>query len=240
MPTALITGAGVRVGRAVAEALGDAGFDLVLHAHRSGDAVRELCAALQARGIKAQAVIADLSRFEGVQALSAAVRERASSLEVLVNSAAIYERTPLAELTPARFERMLQINLAAPLFLTQALLPLLQAATAPSVVNITDTATNKPYPNHSAYLASKAALVMVTQALALELAPRVRVNGVAPGAVAFPADFDAAKRERILARVPLGKSGAPADVARAVLFLVRDAPYTTGHIVSVDGGLALG
>jgi pteridine reductase len=134
---------------------------------------------------------------------------------------------------------MMAINLDAPFFLTQALVPLLRAAPSASVVNVTDVATDKPYAEYAHYMVTKAGLDMLTRALALELAPEVRVNAVAPGAVAFPPDFDAAKQARLLAHVPLGRAGSPDDVARAVLFLARDAPYMTGQVVSVDGGFSI-
>lgn len=182
--------------------------------------------------------MSDLSTESGVEALAAAAHSR-GTLDVLVNNAGIYESTPFVRTTRAELARTLAVNLEAPFFLTQALLPLLLAAPAPCVVNVTDVAVRRPYPRYAPYLVSKAGLTMLTKALALELAPRVRVNAVAPGTVAFPEDFDPEKRARILARVPLGREGSPDDIGRAVVFLVRDAPYSTGHVLDVGGGLGI-
>ncbi len=240
MPLALVTGAGVRVGRAIAVALADAGFDLLLHAHRSREAAGGVAAEVRRRGREAELVVADLSDPAGPSELVAAVTAKRSSLDVLVNSAGLYERVRFADLTRAQVERMMRVNVEAPLFLVQGLLPLLEAAPSPCVVNVTDVAIARPYPGYAHYMTSKAALEELTKALAVELAPRVRVNAVAPGTVAFPDDFDAHKRARILARVPAGREGTPDDIGRAVVYLVRDAPYVTGHTLSVDGGALLG
>lgn len=239
MTLAVITGAGVRVGRAIAWALAEAGYDLVVHAHGSRDAALDLCVRARALGRTADVVTADLSTQAGVDALAAAVRARAAALDVLVNSAGAYEAVRFAELGREAYDSMLAVNLSAPFFLTQALLPLLTQAPDPCVVNVTDASVARPYPRYSHYLVSKAGLTMLTRVLALELAPVVRVNAVAPGTVAFPEGFDASKRERILARVPLRREGSPEDVGRAVVFLVRDAPYITGHVLDVDGGASL-
>jgi pteridine reductase len=134
----------------------------------------------------------------------------------------------------AHWARMQRINLEAPMFLTQGLLPCLQRAPAGCIVAITDVAGSRPIRRHSAYCVSKAGLAMLVSALAIELAP-LRVNGVAPGAVAFPDDYDPHKRARILARVPLAREGSVADIAQAVRFVVQ-APYVTGQIIAVDGG----
>jgi len=240
MPTALVTGAAVRVGRAIAEALADAGYDLVLHAHASRAAAEELATWVRARGRVAHVLEADLSAPEGAADLARQALAVAPALDALVNSAAVYSRLAFAELTRTTYEQVMRINLEAPLFLIQGLLPALQAAPSACVVNITDAAVERPYAHHAHYFASKAGLTMLTKTLALELAPKIRVNAVAPGAVAFPEDFSADKRGKVLGRVALGRAGTPRDVAAAVLFLLRDAPYVTGHILAVDGGLSVG
>ncbi len=240
MPLALVTGAGVRVGRAIALALADAGFDLVLHANRSRRELDGVAAEARRRSRTATAVFADLGAAEGTSELVRAVAAVSPRLDVLVNSAGLYERVPFAALTRAQVERMMRVNVEAPLFLVQGLLPLLRAAPSPCVVNVTDVAVARPYAGYAHYMVSKAALEELTKALAVELAPEVRVNAVAPGTVAFPEDFDAPKRARILARVPAGREGTPEDVGRAVVYLVRDAPYVTGHTLTVDGGALLG
>jgi pteridine reductase len=239
VPVALVTGAGVRVGRAIAEALAAAGYDLLLHAHHSHAAAAELAAALRAAGRRAELFVADLGDATARDGVLAAVRQACACLDVLVNSAAAYESVPFGSLSRDQYTRMMAINLEAPLFLTQGLLPLLSAAAKPCVINITDVAAQRPYAGYAHYMVSKAALAMLTECLALELAPHIRVNAVAPGTVLFPESFDAAKRARIVKRIPLETAGTPADIGGAVVFLVRDAPYITGHTLVVDGGTAL-
>lgn len=239
MPLALITGAGIRVGRAIAIALANAGYDLVLHAHRSQQGLSEVAAIAKTHQRSVQQVLADLSATDGVATLTAAIQAQHQALDVLVNSAGAYERLPFADLSRASYARMMAVNLEAPLFLTQALLPLLRAAPAPCVINITDASIDKPYAGYTHYMVSKAALSMLTRTLAIELAPRIRVNAVAPGTVVFPSDFDPAKRQRIVSRIPLARAGTAEDIGRAVVYLVRDAPYVTGQTIAVDGGATL-
>jgi pteridine reductase len=239
MPLALVTGAGVRVGRAIAVALAEAGYDLILHGNRSREALGEVAAAARERGRAVEAVFTDLAETDGAAFLADAVRISRTSLDAIVNNAGLYEAVPFTQLDRERWHRMLAVNLEAPLFLVQALLPLLEAAPAPAVVNVTDVAVSRPYGGYLHYMISKAGLDMLTRALALELAPHVRVNAVAPGTVAFPAGFDEAKRQRILKRVPLRREGSPDDVARAVVWLLRDAQYVTGQTLTVDGGFGV-
>lgn len=236
MPTALVTGSGVRVGRAIALALGRAGYDVVVHANRSVAEARAVVAELQALGREARVEAADLSTREGPAALAA----RVGSLDVLVNSAAAYAHVDFAQVTREQLERMFSVNVTAPFMLTQALLPALRASKG-CVVNITDMAVSHAYTTthfFSHYLASKAALEQLTRAWALELGPDVRVNAVAPGPVAMAAETSQAQREDMLARVPLRREGSPEDVAGAVVFLAR-SPYITGQTLRVDGGLSV-
>ncbi len=238
MPTALVTGSGVRVGRAIASRLAEAGFDLLLHVHSSKDGAEEVARHASSLGRRAILLAADLSTLAGVRALAAAAAQQTSTLELLVHNAGLYEAVPFADLDEPTYRRMMAVNLEAPLFLTQALVPLLRAAKAASVVNITDAVTDRPYAKHVHYFLSKAGLQSLTRALAVELAPHIRVNGVAPGAVAFPERFDEKTRASILKGVPLGREGSPDDIARAVVFLAKEAPYVTGEILKVDGGAA--
>jgi len=235
MATALVTGAGVRVGRAIAVSLARAGYDLALHAHASLEALASLAA--EARGLGRRVTVhgADLADAAAVDRLGAEVREAHPALDLIVHNAAIFERVPFAEVRREHFRRMQAINLEAPFFLTQALLPCLHAAPAPCVIHVTDVGAQRPHPAHAAYSVSKAGLEMLTRALAVELAPHVRVNAVAPGTVAFPPGYDEAARAAELARIPLGREGDVFDVARAVCFLATQ-PYVTGQVLAVDGG----
>ena len=236
MATAFITGAGIRIGGAVARALCHAGYDLALHANRSVDALETLAAELRPLGRRITLYTADLSQSEEVDALGARVRADHPTLDVVVHNAGLYARVPFEAITRAQYRTMLGVNLDAPFFLTQALLPSLRAGTAPLVVHITDIGGERAEGGYAHYSVSKAALLMLTRALAVELAPHVRVNAVSPGTVAFPEDFDAAAREAILQRIPLGREGSVEDVARTVVFLAREAPYITGQALAVDGG----
>ncbi len=238
MPTALVTGGGIRVGRAIALALGRAGFDVVVHANRSVNEAQVVAEELRTLGRKARVEAVDLSRPDGPSQLAS----RLTALDVLVNSAASYEHVNFVDITREQLDRMLSINLVAPFLLTQALVPLLRKAPSGGcVVNITDMAVTHAYtPTHffSHYIASKAGLDQLTRAWALELGPHIRVNAVAPGPVAMAAETSAAQRANMEARIPLRREGRAEDVAQAVVFLTQ-APYITGQTLRVDGGLSV-
>ncbi|MCP3165180.1 SDR family NAD(P)-dependent oxidoreductase [Myxococcus qinghaiensis] len=236
MGTAFITGAGIRVGRAVAKALARAGYDLALHAHRSLDALASLADELRAEGRRVTLHAADLSQPDAVDALAASVREAWPALDVVVHNAGLYERVDFAAISREQYRTMLAVNLDAPFFLTQALLPALRAGKDPLVVHVGDIAGERPESHFAHYSVSKAGLLMLTRALAVELAPHVRVNAVSPGVAAFPESFDAAAREQVLRHIPMGREGSVEDVARTVVFLAREAPYVTGQVIAVDGG----
>ncbi|MBN9682048.1 MULTISPECIES: SDR family oxidoreductase [unclassified Corallococcus] len=236
MGTAFITGAGVRIGSAVARALGRAGYDLALHANRSMEPLESLARELRALGRDVTLYSGDLSDAQAVDALGARVREAHPALDVVVHNAGLYERVDFAAVTREQYRRMLAVNVDAPFFLTQALLPSLRAGKDPLVVHLTDIGGERAVSHYAHYSVSKAGLVMLTRALAVELAPHVRVNAISPGVVAFPEDFDEAARKEVLDRVPMGREGSVEDVARTVVFLAREAPYLTGQVIAVDGG----
>jgi pteridine reductase len=236
MATAFITGAGIRIGRALAWALGQAGFDLALHAHRSMGALEEVAEELRGLGRQVSLYSADLSDPREVDELGARVAAEHPVLEVVVHNAGLFEHVPFGAITRAQYRTMLGVNLDAPFFLTQALLPSLRAAAHPLVAHVTDIGGERAVPGYAHYSVSKAGLLMLTRALAVELAPHIRVNAVSPGTVIFPENFDAAAREAILQRIPLGREGSAEDVARTVVFLAREAPYLTGQVIAVDGG----
>jgi pteridine reductase len=215
--TALVTGAARRVGRAIADELSAAGARVVRHAHSSSAEVQ-----------------ADLRDPDAAQKIVDEAVKLTGRLDVLVNSAAGYARTPLAELSDDAWRQMMSLNLDAPMRLMRAAVP----AGVACIVNIADVGAQQPWPNYLAYSTSKAALLHLSRCLALELAPRVRVNCVAPGTVAFPDDWTPERRAAQLRRTPLQREGSPADVARAVRFLVEN-DYLTGVCLPVDGGAAL-
>jgi NAD(P)-dependent dehydrogenase (short-subunit alcohol dehydrogenase family) len=225
----LVTGAGRRVGTAIAEELGAAGAFIVIHYHSS----RVEAARLAAKLPRSLVIKADLRRADGCQALLDGVRQHCGRLDALVNSAAGYARGPFAYETDESWS-LLALNLLAPSRLTRQALGL----GVTSVVNIVDVAAIRPWKHHAAYASTKAALAHLTACLALELSPSVRVNAVAPGTVAFPPDFSEAEQASVIRRIPLGRIGEPADVARAVRFLLEN-DYLTGVVLPVDGGAAL-
>ncbi|HYO53543.1 SDR family NAD(P)-dependent oxidoreductase [Archangium sp.] len=235
MPTAVVTGAGIRIGKAIALALAEVGYDLALHAHRSTEGAEEIAGRARALGRTATVYRADLGTPREVESLAATLREAHPAIDVLVNNAGLFERLAFEDITREHYHRMMGINLEAPFFLTQGLLPALRAAPHPLVVNLTDIGAERAESHYAHYSVSKAGLIMLTRALAVELAPQVRVNAISPGTVVFPEDFDEAARQAILARIPLGRVGSAEDVARVVVFLAREAPYISGQVIAVDG-----
>lgn len=220
---ALVTGAGVRVGNAVARDLARRGWRVAAHyrTHRP----RGFAAALEA----------DLALADGPARLAAAFRARFSRLDLLVNGAAAFDALSVEETDAASFDAQMDLNARAPLLLVKALLPLLRRSRG-SVVNVADVGGGLvPWRGFAAYAASKAALVRLTECLALELAPGVRVNAVAPGTVLWPEGYSASRRRTLASRIPLGRAGEPADVAAAIRFLA-DAPFVTGAVIPIDGG----
>lgn len=221
--TALVTGAGVRLGEAIARDLARHGWTVAAHyrTHRP----RAPLVALQA----------DLALPGGPDALARAFRARFDELDLLVCSAAGFEPLPLSRTDAVAFDAQMDLNARAPLLLARALAPLLRRSQG-AIVNIADVGGGLvPWKGYAAYAASKAALVRLTECLALELAPRVRVNAVAPGTVLWPEHYPASRRKELTRRIPLGRSGTPDDVARAVRYLA-EAPFVTGTVLPVDGG----
>ena len=237
---ALVTGAARRVGAGIARALHAAGYDLALHYRRSRAEMEALCAELDAqRAASTIAVEADLADERAPGDIVEKCIARFGRLDALVNNASAFFPTPIGAVTPAQWHELFASNAQAPFFLAQAARPHLSAVRG-SIVNLIDIYAERPLAGHAVYCMAKAALAMMTLALARELGPGIRVNAVAPGAVLWPdAGKDYADRQELVARTPLKRAGAPEDVARAVLFLLRDATFTTGQILRVDGGRAL-
>ena len=236
-PVVLVTGAARRVGAAIARRLHAAGFDVALHRRASAAEMAALAAELEAARPRSTAMLAGELGDDAVPArLVAETLARFGRLDALVNNASGFFPTPLGSTTPAQFDELFAANARAPFFLAQAAAPALRAARG-AIVNLADIHGERPLRDHAPYCMAKAALIMLTRALALELAPDVRVNAVAPGAILWPEQEkpDAAK-DAVLARVPLRRTGEPDDVAEAVRWLLQDARYTTGEVLHVDGG----
>jgi len=238
----LVTGAAKRIGAVIARTLHTAGANVAIHYHSSEDAARELVADLEReRRGSAFAVSADVRDVRALERMAHDVVERTGRLDVLVNNASNFYPTPLGTVTEQQWNDLVGSNLKAPLFLTQALLPALRAQQG-VVVNIVDVHAQRPLRDHPVYGAAKAGLAMLTRSLAKDLGPDVRVNGVSPGAILWPEGDGMSDKLRagIIKQTALKRAGEPEDIAAAVLFLVRDAPYVTGQIIAVDGGRSVG
>ncbi|HOJ02589.1 MAG TPA: SDR family oxidoreductase [Bacteroidota bacterium] len=233
MPHALITGSAHRLGRHIALALADAGYDIVLHAHEAHARLAAVEEEVRARGREVFSVVADLRSVEEIRDMARVVAGRIERLDVLVNNAGVFPEAPFEEVTEDMWNLAVDVNTRAPFFLTQAVLPLLRAASG-CVVNIVSAGAYEPWSRHIPYNISKAGAHMLTRALAKALAPDVRVNGIAPGIILMPEEEE---REHIPAtRFPLQRYGTAVDIAEAVLFLCERAPYITGHVLPVTGG----
>ncbi len=238
----LVTGAGRRIGAAIARTLHAAGLKVVLHCHRSRAEADALARALEsARPGSAAVVQADLGDLAGMSRLAQAAAGAFGRLDALVNNASTFHATALGEIQASDWESLIGSNLRAPLFLAQALAPRLREARG-AIVNIVDIHAERPLAGYPVYSIAKAGLAGLTRSLALELAPEVRVNGVSPGAILWPESgphFPEAERQRITSQTPLARTGSPEDVAGAVKYLLLDAPFVTGQILAVDGGRSL-
>jgi pteridine reductase len=238
---ALVTGAARRIGAAIARELHAGGWCVLIHYRGSVAEASALAAELNAaRPDSAQALHADLADAQALSTLAQEALARWGRLDALVNNASVYYPTPFGQTTATQFDDLIASNLRAPLLLTQACAPLMGEGGA--VVNVIDALARRPAKGFAAYHAAKSGLWTLTQALALELAPRIRVNGVAPGHMLWPeyAQLSPGQQSQELSRVPLGRLGGGREIARAVRFLLSDdAAYITGAVLPVDGGLGL-
>jgi pteridine reductase len=239
--TALVTGAARRIGAAIAGSLHAAGSNIAIHYRGSATDAERLADSLnQLRANSAKTFCADLLAPEAPAGLVASVHEWAGGLDILVNNASNFYPTPVGSITAEQWDDLVGINLKVPLFLAQAARVHLQKSGG-NIINIVDIHAQRPLRNHPVYGSAKAGLAMLTRSLAKDLAPEIRVNGISPGAILWPeGGMDGATKEKIVAQIPLARPGTPQDITRAVLFLVRDAPYVTGQIIAVDGGRSVG
>lgn len=236
---ALVTGAGRRVGRAIALALAERGAAIAIHYRSSRTEAAEGVARIVAQGGRAQAFAADLESVAAIERMVAEVLAAFGRIDVLVNSASIFYRKPLEELTEHDWDVNLDTNLKAPFFLAKFAGAAMRRQGAGKIVNIGDWAGIRPYNNYLPYTVSKSGLIGLTRALAKALAPEVQVNCVALGPVMPPEDYDAAEIERLRQATLTKTLGTPQDVARAVVFLCESADFTTGATLMVDGGRLL-
>lgn len=244
LKVALVTGAAKRIGAEIARQLHQRNFNLIIHYHHSQKAALALVDELnEMRENSAHCIAADLSDLAQVNNLAEQAQQQWQRIDVLVNNASSFYPTAIGETSEADWDQLIGSNLKAPFFLAQALAKKL-AEQHGCIINIADIYADRPLKKHSVYSIAKAGNVMLTKTLAQELAPQVRVNGIAPGAILWPDDthkkaedkLSDDNKEKMLAKIPLQQRGHEQDIARAILFLISDAPYTTGHILTVDGG----
>jgi len=242
-PVALVTGAAKRVGREIALELARAGCDIVFTYHQSHDEAQSLAREVSELGRECTGFQVDLANWREVEALAEQLSKTLARLDVVVHNASTFEPSPLADIEPSEALRQMWVNALAPLMISARLAPLLRQSPLPGgacIVAMTDMhSLGRPRRRHAAYLMSKGALNEMIHALARDLAPDVRVNGVAPGVVAWPegdAEMSDEEKARYLRRIPLGRAGSPADAAKTVRWIAFEAAYMTGQIIRVDGG----
>ena len=236
--TALVTGAGKRVGRAIALELAAHGHDLAVHYRTSEDAAEEVASECRTHGVDAFTVQGDLADVDDCEHIVAQVQDRWNRLDVLVHNASIYEPCPLDETTLEIWEANQAIHARGPFLLTRGLLPQLLQGEDALVVCMLDIGIDRPRAEYAAYTASKAALRALMTTLAVELAPDVRAIGISPGQVAWPPEYSEEKRDRIRRRIPTRRAGTPEDIATLVRYAAVEGTYLNGVDIPVDGGLS--
>lgn len=241
-PVVLITGGARRIGACIARHLHQLGYKIALHHRNSVQEAKALAADLnQLRANSVITIYGDLNQLNEIQQVVDAAVAHWGRLDGVINNASSFYPTPLGSVTQEQWDDLLNSNLKAPFFIAQAAAKALQISHG-CIINIADIYADRPLKDHPVYCAAKAGNVMLTKSLARELAPEVRVNGIAPGAILWPEQNDEQqqnKQQNILDRIPLAREGDPEDIAKAVEFLLAQAPYITGQIITVDGGRSL-
>ncbi|MEM7027856.1 MAG: pteridine reductase [Pseudomonadota bacterium] len=237
--TVLITGAAKRIGATLAKYLHHEGMNVIVHYHRSAKEANELVRDMnKARHDSAITIQADLSHKEYYEAIIDTALQFKGGLDVLINNASAFYPTPISDMTDEDWLSIMDINLKAPLFLSQLAAPTLRKNKG-CIINLTDIHALRPLAKHSIYSMSKSGLTTLTQSLAKELAPSIRVNALAPGAILWPENIEETEKQAILKQIPMQKIGDPEQIAKAAVFLIKDANYITGQIINVDGGRSL-
>jgi len=236
----MITGGGRRIGAALSQGMHDAGARVVIHCKDSASEAESLCKSLEKkRPGSASWLRADLLDDDALPDLVERAANTFGRLDVLINNASTFYPTPVGAITSTDFWDLVGTNLKAPLLLSQAAAPYLSDNNG-AIINLIDIHSRRPLRDHSVYCAAKAGLEALTRALAKELAPAIRVNGISPGAILWPeAGLDDSARNKIIERTPLGRAGVPADIVACARYLAADATYVTGQIIAVDGGRSL-
>lgn len=237
---ALVTGAAMRVGREIAIALAEQGMHIAVHYRSSAGPALDTVDRIQKLGVEAESIQADLDELRQVEQLIESVRERWGRLDVLVNSAAIFPRTPWDEIDETVWEQTLRTNLKAPFFTAWHAASLMQENGGGKIIFIADWAGFRPYRNYLPYVVSKGGVITMTKAMAKELAPDIAVNAIAPGPVMLPPDFSDEDANKIVDETLLKRLGSPQDIAQSVVYLVAMTDFVTGHVMVVDGGRLIG
>ena len=232
---ALVTGAGRRVGRALAVALAGRGMRVAIHSHQSAAGASATLESVPQLGAEGACFSADLSDAHAARELPARVAAHFGQLDVLVNSAGIMTRASIEDTTPEMWDGIMNINLRSMFFTAQGALSALRAARG-RIVNLADVGGMEPWPNYAAHCISKAGVVMLTQTMARAFAPDITVNAIAPGAVLPPDEWDDRARAHLVRTTPLQRLGSPDDVSGALLYLLEGGDYVTGQTLVVDGG----
>jgi len=236
---ALITGGSHRIGAATARALHTAGMNIVIHYLSSRETAKKLQEELNTQRENSVVLVqADLLSEKALPALVNEAHKAWGRLDVLVNNASTFYRTPVGNASLTQWDDLFGTNGKAPFFLSQAAAPFLKKSEG-CIINMIDIHAERPLKEHTLYCMAKASLAMMTKSLARELGPEVRVNGVAPGAIMWPEDIDEVTKQRIVSRTFLKRKGDAEDIAKTILFLAQDATYITGQIISVCGGRSL-
>ena len=239
-PVALVTGGGVRVGRAIAWALASSGYRMVVNYHTSATATQTLVDQIREGGGDCISVQADVADRPQVDRLLDATLEKYGGIDVLVNNAAIFDERPFLEVDDDLWQRTLAVNLTGSYYVAQATARVMERGRRGHIINICGTAGISPIGDYAPYCVAKAGVDMLTRCMAEALAPHIQVNGVAPGTVLFPEGTTQEEQRRVIERIPGGVIGRPEDIAEAVCFLAGAPTYMTGTIIAVDGGAGLG
>jgi len=241
-PVALITGSGQRIGATIVRMLHEKGYNTIIHYRQSASHAKKLASELnETRENSAASVQADLNDHQEILNLAETAVGLWGRIDALINSASSFYPTPIGGVTGLQWDELINSNMKAPFFLSQALAPAL-ARQKGSIINIADIYAEKPLAQHTIYCMAKAGNAMLTKSLAVELAPAIRVNGIAPGAILWPEQGGATEEQaqkKLLEKIPLQRTGLPEDIAKTVVFLLLNSPYITGQIISVDGGRSI-
>lgn len=235
----LITGGAVRLGRAICLDLAEAGAIIYCHYHQSAAPARSLKKKIEKRGGKIYLWQSDLSHITNIEKLVNEIIMKSKQLDVLINNAALFYKTPLGTVSEEQWDRLFNLNLKAAFFCAQLAGRYMQNQGWGKIINIGDACGENPWPSYIPYGLTKSGIIAMTRGLAKALAPQVQVNCVNPGPVLFPDHYSRAAKDRSLRRTLLKREGRPEDIARAVRFLIESAEYTTGTVLAVDGGRSI-